>query len=102
MIRLRLTEVYGRDLAEKMIPFRHEDAYPFKKGHAETITDAELKEMGSGFVEMLDADDALKVDKSLIYKAIRVDRLSFNILRTHGEEYVNALYGDKWRELKKD
>ena len=77
MLRVRLLEVYDRDLVDQMIPFKPEHIYPFE--NVETITDADLAKIG-----MLEEDSELSysslydIDESLIYVPPRADKVKLD------------------------
>ena len=77
MLRVRLLEVYDRDLVDQMIPFKPEHIYPFE--NVETITDADLAKIG-----MLEEDSELSysslydIDESLIYIPPKADKVKLD------------------------
>ena len=72
MLRLRLLEVYDRDLVDQILPYKPEHMFPFKQ-QAETISDDELAK-----IDKLEKDASpglYEIEESLIYKPPRVNKV---------------------------
>jgi len=81
MLRVRMLEVYERDVVDQLFPFKPEHIYPFE--NVETITDADLAK-----INMLEEDGDLSyaslydIDDNLLYKPERVEKLKVDPKRS--------------------
>ena len=71
MLRLRLLEVYDRELVDQLIPYKSEHTFKFDKS-SETLTDFDLEQAG---FNLLDSQDIFNVDESLIYMPPKKEKL---------------------------
>ena len=69
-LRERLTEIYDRELVDKLIPFQREDYFPFE--NMETISDEDLKKIGM-FEEGI---SPYTIDNSLYHLRTKRDKMN--------------------------
>jgi len=75
MLRVRLLEIYDRDLVDQLLPFKAEHISPTA---TTTVSDEDLAKIGMLYDE---AGLSHSIDESLLYMPPRVDKLEVDPLR---------------------